>query len=612
MPSWSNYSKRKRRSESLRVHSFRKAHSRGRIISTWLSQFWLFGFKSAKHWGRGPRDWNVETLKFTYDIQAAPRTIPSLFDFDTMIIDSASPRLRSNSTPIERLPKPPALCRWSIHCTAEASNADYEPIDEPFEPELEPDPQDETTWQYWPDAWKSPQFQSRLVDGLASNTFSNIKAEELPIAVPHVVKTSERCREEFLPEAYGFAIMARNLELVEDLNRELSFLKIRKFTGHYPLHLAAAFLDGSKACCNIFTEVLKQYIGAPENALGHSPLDTLMITILKSHTSVTPKQADSEFKDERRFPGEEVDICGRWDADSNCFRELVATGQVRTPFEWKHKFCHTSAQAICHCIVALDCRYDFSNFSGLFSQRCFDCGLSMRLTPLHTAVMIAYHLSQSGCKEEDLFGIIAIILTMLSCGANPTLMATISPDLLFESSDQTMRELSDPKQCRHEELDPGQFAALISSKFSQVWSRSCLTGWSIICHILRISIDEWNAHNVPMKIGCHYWYNKHLAVLHCAMQTEMLTYRRQDEGDPWISNRFDMEAIEKHLAAGLDVFEEGYGGYPLKLAHCNCAGFWHVDALGRPHMREATDGDFSNLEDNMNLVTYIPAPLELC
>ena len=555
----------------------------------------------------------MEALKYTYDIQAAPKPILGLFDSDTMIIDSASPRLRSNSTPIEQLLKPPVLCRWSIHCTEEASYAHYEPIDEPFDSELEPDPQDEKTWQRWPDAWKSPPFQNRLIDGLASNSFSNITAEELPIAVPHVVKTSERFQEEFLLEAYGFAIMARNLELVEDLNLKLSLSGTKGFTGHYPLHLAAAFLDGSKDCCNIFTEVSTRGIHVIENALGHSPLDTLMITILKSHTSVTPKQVDSEFRDERRFPGEEVDICGRWDADSNCFRELVATGQVCIPFEWKHKFCHTSAQAICHSIYASTLPNILRTSSGLFSRRCFDCGLSMRITPLHTAMVIAYHLSESGCKDEDLFGIIAVILALLSCGADPRLKSTISTNLLFDSEDQTMGDKL--QQCKHEELDCRQLAIFISSKFSQGWPRSCLTGWRIICHILRISINEWNSHDLPIENDLHHYCcsyfgdSKQLVAIHCAMQTEMLTYRRQDEDDPWTSDRFDMEAIERNLSAGVNVFEEGYGGYPLKLAHCNCAGAWNIDASGRPHVCEATDGDFSNLEDNMELGTYISAPL---
>jgi hypothetical protein len=65
--------------------------------------------------------------------------------------------------------------------------------------------------------------------------------------------------------------------------------------------------------------------------LNHTDLDNLMIAILKAHSSCTPAMADEAFKKEHRFAGEEVDICGRWDADSDCIRHLQASGSPTIP-----------------------------------------------------------------------------------------------------------------------------------------------------------------------------------------------------------------------------------------------------------------------------------------
>lgn len=105
------------------------------------------------------------------------------------------------------------------------------------------------------------------------------------------------------------------------------------------------------------------------NDRGHTVLDNLMIAILKGHTSCTPGQVDNAFKGQVRFSGEEVDICGRWDADSGCIRELLAKGIHRIPFQWEHKFCHTSIQTICHSIMTIwgtEHAPNINAYSGLF------------------------------------------------------------------------------------------------------------------------------------------------------------------------------------------------------------------------------------------------------
>lgn len=210
----------------------------------------------------------------------------------------------------------------------------------------------------WPDSWKVPPFQDRLVNGLATNDFSNIPAAELPIAVPHLFKAAGRSPDELFKEALRFSIMSRNDKLMEGLLEQLPKNKI-DISGLYPLHLATSYLDDA-SCCTVFKSLAYDDLGKDSfrerrefyiNEFGHTVLDNLMIAILKAHTSTLPVKVDKQFRHEQRFVGEEVDICGRWDADSECFRSLLAQGQTCIPFRWKHKFCHTSVLTICHCII---------------------------------------------------------------------------------------------------------------------------------------------------------------------------------------------------------------------------------------------------------------------
>jgi len=128
----------------------------------------------------------------------------------------------------DAIPKPSPLCHWSIHYK---DSIEYERCFSPPPPlNLNPDPFNEDSWQSWPESWKEPPFQKRLLDGLASNDFSNVETKSLPIAVPQIIKVSEASDDKFLEEAFGFGIMARNLELVENLiEKLLSKVKIPAF-----------------------------------------------------------------------------------------------------------------------------------------------------------------------------------------------------------------------------------------------------------------------------------------------------------------------------------------------------------------------------------------------
>ena len=391
------------------------------------------------------------------------------------------------------------------------------------------------------------------------------------------------------------------------------------------------------------------------NDLGHTILDQLMIAILKGHTSCFPSVVDVHFKKDKRFAGEDVDICGRWDADSDCIRTLLARGIAGIPFEWKHMFCHTSAQTICHCIGTVfgpNWGPNINAPSGLFVRYCSSCGLKMELLPLHTLVLVGLHLSQSGCTEENLFGILACLLCMLSNGANPLMKAAISLQALL--SDDAGSE------CNHEELDPAEFAERLLLSWPSMGTDELNIGWQVVCQVLKRSQSEWNADrqrsapkdglydddsdsssesgqdvmsidseapinssenemstNEEQESGgrhecmrCLYHRDhffgrsKVLASLWASIQTELLTYRRLQEGDRWISPNFDMKALSGSLARGdkLDI-----ALVRKKMMKPYCWGGEFLDACPAcPVLEDAAAYYFSNLEE-WNRSTFLQA-----
>ncbi|KAL2072967.1 hypothetical protein VTL71DRAFT_10291 [Oculimacula yallundae] len=197
---------------------------------------------------------------------------------------------------------------------------------------------------------------------------------------------------------------------------------------------------------------------------------------------------DDAFKKEHRFAGEEVDICGRWDADSDCIRQLQANGSPSIPLSWKHMFCHTSAQTMIHCLSTLFGPHwapDINTPSGIFLKRCQNetCGLKMQLKPLHTLVVTSVHLAQYGREGETLFGILACVLCLLSRGANPLLKADISIRALINEEYG--------QECSHSELDPFELAQQVPKYLIAQWSQERRTGWAILCHVLGHSQKEW-------------------------------------------------------------------------------------------------------------------------
>ena len=570
-----------------------------------MYQYWLFTFTTAKYWGRGPHNWTAGNLGF--DAYRQQTTIPiSLPGTPGVSIGTpvSQPTSREDemldSAPPIAVKMPSPLCRWRIHC----NEVEYDEISSPSLSATENfDLNDQETWPTWPGSHDSREFIEKISNSLESNDFSSIKPDELPIAVDQVAKAARSSPEELLKETLGFSIMSRNIDLMQALLEEIG--DRLDDSGLYPFHLAVSYLDGSKTCCDILFYLVnwgpRSLRKLHVNDLGHTVLDQIMIAILKAHTSCLPSAVDDIFHKEKRFEGEDVDICGRWDADSDCVRTLLATGNPRIPFEWKHMFCHTSIQTITHCLeLVLNYSYfKLDKPSGLFVRRCSHCGLKLQLLPLHT-------LDKANISVQALLG--------------------------NEEADQ----------CSHEELDPAELMEKVPASVSLRWSRELTTGWQLILHILRhsqaerkagtsgrqstssesehekvdtdmysedkMSTDKEPSHIPACLYECqddrNFGKSKVLGPLWAATQTEILTYRRLGEGDPWISQNFDMHALEEGLTS------EGKADVALvqkdmMKPFCSCGQFLDVYPDNPPCVTEAAAYYFSNMED-WDRTTFLP------
>ena len=607
-----------------------------RILSNWLYEFWYFGFKTAKHWGRGPATWTASNLwpegvrRYSPGLSSPSPAPAQVFNGPT----TAAQTPNTNRLTSRPNPEPTELCRWSIHLL----------------PKDDVDWSDDDSYQEsiginveWPSAMFNASFEQKLQEGLETNSFSTVGAATIPANTIDIAKTVQRSPEELLKQSLAFAIIGRNALLVEQLCIKARSQKI-DLTDIHPYHLATTYLDGATSCCQILHLIMKYHSGKILPSLlgptGYTVLDNLMIAILRNHSSTLPETLDDNLRGTKRFGGEDVDICGRWDADSDCYQALLKNGTGAIPLNWKHKFCHTSVQVVCHAMVALRLNMHRCPPSGIFIKRCFTCGLKLQLPPMHTIVLTAFHLAQSGSRDEDLFGMICCVLCFTIFGKSSDMTpdrAQISVDLLLGDDSSSL--------CTHESLSAAQFAErLFSTSIDNSFPASARPGWSVICQILQQIEDQytWTMTGFPppgyedecdeiendatlyidggvnyemaiwwtqpdsavRKVFCDHMEfdiqmgfgrNRLLGHVWAACQCELLTYRRLRKGEPWTSRRVDVGILAKCLELGnaqeIPLIKE-----ELLKEYCVCGLF---NGKGHMHcLREhACTEYFSNLDD---------------
>lgn len=362
--------------------------------------------------------------------------------------------------------------------------------------------------------------------------------------------------------------------------------------------------------------------------LGHTILDALVVSILRSHTSVHPDDVSYGFQSPNRFPGEEKDICGRWDASSSNVRELFKQGYARIPAKWKHPFCHTAVQVVCHSIIAIFASPASPNIntqSGLFVRRCTTCGLELKLGPLHTLVVTAFYLAQSGMPGETFFGALAVMVCLITLGADVSAKANVSVAEILKSSDAG--------QCRHTPLSPLELMQAVPGDVVEAWSGNCRTGWSCLIQVLALAVAEQRQkpsspqqkssnfgkssdvdscdmeferriHNYWLELPCN---GPRMGLLWASIQTELLTYRRLSEGEGWVSENFSMNALKAWLEGHSSEFSTPLVQNRMFKTHTRCGWFNHAPDFLFPNAEEVCTEYFMNM-DLYGRASYIRQP----
>ncbi|RDL33874.1 uncharacterized protein BP5553_08242 [Venustampulla echinocandica] len=456
------------------------------VTTDWL-HLWLFAFRTARTWGRGPRVWDSSNLNFERFVQGSSQNsvdTPGGPMVGSPYSQSSHQSPRQRVSQGANISNPDSKCRWSIHVCEIEYDIQNSPIasnDEVI------DLGDEGGWKPWPRQQIISGFADLLKKNIESNDFSNGEITDLPINTNQIIKAMKRSPGQLLVEAFGFSIMAR--------------------------------------------------------------------------------MVDEAFKKETRFSGEEVDICGRFDADSDCIRQLQASGSPTISQTWKHMFCHTSAQVITHCIGTLFKPHwapDINTPSGIFLKRCGNetCGLKMQLKPLHTLVVTAVYLAELGIDGENRFAF------------TPTLLKALRRTILAKKIMRVDDEEAENHEDDEEESEERYY-------------------------------EEEHGYNLPAMCPEHlessyqrnyFRKNKYLATLCAAVQTELVTYRRIEEGDPWISENFNLLSVLKSLETETEL-QIGLVSNKMMNVFCRCGIFYRSDDVVCLRVEEASAYYFSNLED---------------
>ncbi|KAH6621544.1 hypothetical protein B0J18DRAFT_467119 [Chaetomium sp. MPI-SDFR-AT-0129] len=566
-------------------------------VTSYLHDFYMHSLVVAKYWGRGPR-----IDQWTPGLVAA-LTLSSFDDASPSSLASAmSPGVAPGGP--DWLNGPTQLCRWLIH----VRSVGYDPI-----PEKDIDAPD------------------------------NVLDIENPLQEdPELLRV----------DAWKVAIMAGNVDLLYSLFDKAGIP--HKIDEIYPLHLAATFLDGGNTCCSMIT-ALSAILGYDHlffngrDDLGHTVLDKLMITVLRSHTSVRPELASARFNPPHRFPGEEKDVCGRWDADSPTVRALFRHGYARIPTSWKHAFCHTAAQAVCHSVIATmasPASPRIDSLSGLFVRRCTNCGLELKMGPLHALVVVTFYLAHREMPGETLFGALAILVCLLSLGASASLNAVMSVGDILGSPEISGR-------CCHKPMNAYDLMQEVPHELVAQWSTDCQTGWACIQQVLLLakhdgdgnprqdsaaeheseSYDEsdhdsdtdWEershggrqrgrdcglsfegmpAHSQWLNLPCG---NPKLGLLCATIQVELLTYRRIHTLDPWVSDNFSMASLKTWLEGDSLEFCTPLVENDMMQDHSPCGWFYWGNDFLCPVAEDVCKDHFMNM-DVYNRTAFLERP----
>jgi hypothetical protein len=247
--------------------------------------------------------------------------------------------------------------------------------------------------------------------------------------------------------------------------------------------------------------------------------------------------------------------------------------------------------------------------------------------------MTVYHLATQGTKDEDLFGILACALCLISRGFDPSKTADISVTALLD--------IDAPPGCNHEKLTAAGLAGkILAQGIVKLWSAKLQSGWNVLFGVLyrcekahgKLDDDERRESNAAdyrdnsskmtdsspdqQDVNCYiddfepalyFQRQKDLSTLWASVQAELLSYRRLDNDHDWLSKDFSMDAIQEQLNQNEDL-AVGYSRRNLLRAHCVCHGdFGDFNDVDLVPLSRAIDPDLANL-DIWGRATYSNIP----
>ncbi|KAI1090547.1 hypothetical protein F5B19DRAFT_317487 [Rostrohypoxylon terebratum] len=233
-------------------------------------------------------------------------------------------------------------------------------------------------------------------------------------------------------------------------------------------------------------------------------------------------------------------------------------------------FCHTSVQAVCHTIMSIfgqPWRPNINTPSGLFSTRCVHCGSEPKVGPLHALILTGFCLANNGMPGENLFGIITCVVCLLTLRIDPCAKAEISIPMLLGHCSHN--------DCQHPEMNPVDLASSLLRERHEEWTPEVILGWKVLIAILQqdatkprdnLNVDVYEDYQSDADLCDHEIHRieefRYKKLLHCGngrlgiifarIQVELLTYRRLNEEDSWISPRFNMEMLLRVMGSDDD------------------------------------------------------------
>ncbi|KAI1808643.1 hypothetical protein F4811DRAFT_559045 [Daldinia bambusicola] len=190
---------------------------------------------------------------------------------------------------------------------------------------------------------------------------------------------------------------------------------------------------------------------------------------------------------------------------------------------------------------------------------------------------------------ENIFGMICCLVCLIAPRADPCLTAEVSiVELLGDGSTDG---------CQHPALRPAELASKILHR-----------GWEILISILQLEREEDKSYDCDGDVHdledvIVYCANPKHGHIWAAIQAELLTYRRLNKIDNWLSPNFDMEKLKKGLEGNDEELLRKFAQNPddetgeSKLRnYSNCGYFYETHHAFFARREEACNSYYANLD----------------